>query len=122
MSLKSKLLGLSGKRSYETVTLPDSLGVVTLRTLTVAESIELSNYRFDDKGNQVPGRERYFAAKQLASTIVDAESKNPLFGEEDLEAMAEWPECVTNALLEKYYQMKNANYVGAYAKNVEPAA
>jgi hypothetical protein len=121
MSQKSLMLGLSGKRVYEPVELPQPIGAVLMRTLTAAESIEVANYRFDDSGKPVPGREKYVSAKRLSLAIVDSE-RNLMFGEEDLEAMSEWPESLSDRLLAQFWKMNQAEYVGSYLKNVTPAA
>jgi len=121
MSQKSQLLALSGKRSYESVTLPEPLGTVLMRTLTAAESIAIANYRFDEVGKPVPGREKYQSAKRLSMAIVD-DQKNPMFDEEDLEAISQWPEAVSDMLVEQFWKMNRAEYVSAYLKNVTPAA
>lgn len=121
MSQKNALLALAGKRVYDTVDCPEPIGKVLMRTLTTAESITCANYQFDDSGKPVPGREKYTTAKRLSYAIVDAD-KNPMFDEENIEEMANWPETLTNALSRKYWEMASADYVEAFLKNVAPAA
>lgn len=122
MSQKNVLLGLSEKRVYDKVELPEPIGTVHMRTLTAGESIEVANFRFDNDGKPVPGRERFVGAKRLSLAIVDGESKNLMFGEEDLEAIAGWPEAIIEPLQAKYWEMSRAEYAETFLKNVAPAA
>jgi hypothetical protein len=117
MSIKSTLLGLSGKRSFETISFPPPIGDIEMRTITAAESTEIANFRFDDQGRPIAGREQYLTAKRLSMSIVDPENKNLVFGEEDLEALSTLPETVSDKLLETFWKMNRAEYVEIFAKN-----
>lgn len=121
MSQKSSLLALAGKRAYDVVECPEPIGKITMRTLTAWETISITNYRFDANGRPVEGRERYLGAKRLSLAIVD-ENRNPMFGEEDLEALSELPESISDMLLKKFWEMNQAEYAGEFLKNVGSAA
>lgn len=123
MSQKSSMLALAGKRAYDFVEFPEPIGRVHMRTLSSGESITCANFQYDDNGKPVPGREKYTNAKRLSFAIVNSDTdRNPMYDESDLEAMSEWPETFKNALLKKYWEMANADYVPTFLKNVTPAA
>lgn len=121
MANKAQLLALAGKRVYETVPLPEPYGPLRLRTLTAAESIAVTNYLYDDKGQLVPGREEYAGAKRLTLAIVD-DAGNPLFGEEDVAAISTWADAIVDLLMRTLRKMGSAEYVETYLKNLSPAA
>lgn len=120
-SVKNRLLSLGGRRFYETVPLPEPFGPLRLRSLTVAEGIAIQNYLFDNKGQRVEGREQYASAKRLSATIVDDDG-NLMFGDEDLVALSEWPESITDLLMRTYWRLNSAEYVETLAKNLTPAS
>lgn len=121
MSLKSSLLSLSGKRSFETLDLPEPIGKVRMRTLTVAESIAIDTYLFDETGKPIAGRQQYANAKRLAMSIVD-EQGNPEFTDEDLAALALLPDAVQAVLMTKFWEMRSPGYLETFLKNVQAAA
>lgn len=121
MSVRSKLLSTSGKRAFEVIDLPEPIGKVRMRTLTVAESVAIDTYLFDESGRPIAGRQQYANAKRLALSIVD-EQGNPEFGEEDIEALSLLPESVQAVLMNKFWEMRSPGYIETFLKNAQAAA